>query len=440
MTPEPIDHPRSRPGMSPGSYRRWLIRIVLIALACRAGVLVLAEMRPAAFDFPDSHRYVRVARNIAAGLGPIDSNDVFAGTDPAYPLLLSAGVVLGIEQDAGLMRFGRIFNVILGIASVWLFAAFARRLVGDDRVGLIAAGILAVDPISVFFNALVLSETCYTALLLAALCALGELRRGDTRAVGRERPWMWAMFAGALLGLGTVTRSSALFLPIVLLPVVWHLAGGTAARSSPIALGRRLGVLSFFLLACAAVLCPTIIRNAGLFDRFVPVRTGSGASMMEALGPWADGAPGMDRIVYPTFPQHADEVQRDRLCLRAATDWACDHPARVLQLAWNKLRRTWSITINSPDHGSSLRTVLCWLTVAPEFALALCGFWMLRRRLRVLGLLLAPVLYFTLVHMVFVGSIRYRVPVMPMLFVAAAVALSRLGHAPKADRQSEEPR
>jgi hypothetical protein len=54
--------------------------------------------------------------------------------------------------------------------------------------------------------------------------------------------------------------------------------------------------------------------------------------------------------------------------------------------------------------------------------------------------LLAPVLYFTLVHMVFVGSIRYRVPVIPMLFVAAAVTLSRLSHAPQANRQSEEPR
>lgn len=442
MRPETIGkHPGRSPASPspsrlfkpPGRYRQGLIRIVVLAIACRAGVLILAEMRPGSFDFPDSHRYLRVARNIAAGLGPVDSDQVLAGTDPVYPLLLSTGIALGLDQDAGLMRFGRIINAIFGIASVWLLATLARRLVRDDRAALIAAGILAVDPISVFFNALVLTETCYTMLLLAALCALVEPPSDAATEVGPGRVLRGATLAGVLLGLGAVTRSSALLMPILLLPFVWRLADRSPARR------RRFGVLGVFLLGYAAALCPTLVRNAGRFGRIVPVRTGAGASLIEAWGPWADGSPGMDRIVYPAFPAGVDEVERDRLCLRAAMDWARQHPARVLQLAWVKLGRTWSITINSADHRSTIGTVLCWLTVAPEFALALAGFYLLRRRLLALGLLLAPVLYFTLLHMVFVGSIRYRVPVMPMLFVAAAVAMSRLWPAPRADRRSAEP-
>ncbi len=425
--------------MSPNRYRRWLIRIILTAVALRVGVLVLAEFRPGSFDFPDSHRYLRVARNIAAGHGPIDSADVRSGTDPVYPLLLSTGIALGIEQDAALMRFGRLINAILGVVSVWLLAVLGRRLLRDDAAGLIAAGILAADPISIFFNALVLTETCYTVLLLAALCVLVVPPRDGAAIAGRGSVLRRAALAGVFLGLGTVTRSSALLLPIALLPVIWHLAGAATTHPSPITRRWRFGIIGCFLLSYAVVLCPTIVRNAGLFGQFVPVRTGAGASMMEALAPWADGAPGMDRIVYPTFPADADEVQRDRQCLREATSWAKDHPARVLQLAWIKLRRTWSITINSADHGSALRTVLCWLTVAPEFALAIAGFWLLRRRLWVVGLLLAPVLYSTLVHMVFVGSIRYRVPVMSMLFVAAAVAMRQLWSARQAQRQGDLP-
>ena len=40
-------------------------------------------------------------------------------------------------------------------------------------------------------------------------------------------------------------------------------------------------------------------------------------------------------------------------------------------------------------------------------------------------LLWLPVLYFTLVHCVFVGSLRYRVPLMPFVSIAAATAFVR---------------
>jgi hypothetical protein len=155
------------------------------------------------------------------------------------------------------------------------------------------------------------------------------------------------------------------------------------------------------------------------------VRTGSGASLMEALGPWADGGPGMDRIEYPDFPPGADECQRDRLCRAAAWSWAGEHPAEVLRLAWVKFRRTWSIAVNAADYASPLATVAAWLTVAPEFALIVGGIFLLRKERTTLLLLLVPAIYFTLLHAVFVGSVRYRVPAMPFLFILAAATLNR---------------
>ena len=56
-------------------------------------------------------------------------------------------------------------------------------------------------------------------------------------------------------------------------------------------------------------------------------------------------------------------------------------------------------------------------------------------------LLLLPVVLTTLMHMMFVGSVRYRVPVMPMVMVLAAACLSggparreRRGMPPSADQ------
>ncbi|MCA9256844.1 MAG: hypothetical protein KDA33_14445, partial [Phycisphaerales bacterium] len=140
--------------------------------------------------------------------------------------------------------------------------------------------------------------------------------------------------------------------------------------------------------------------------------------------PWADGAPGMDRIRYPQTPEGANEVVRDRIYRDAAITWARAHPGDVISLAWRKLARTWSITINAAAFQSGFYALVCWLSVAPIFLLAIIGIWRIRRHASILCLLLLPAAYFTLVHMVFVGSVRYRLPATPFLFILAAIPLA----------------
>ncbi len=389
------------PPMIPATWRKWLSRILLLAIICRAAILLYAEQAPERFNFPDSHRYVQVARNIAAGLGPIDSTDVRAGTDPAYPAILALGVKLGCESDTAIFRFARIVNAVLSVLSVALLALLGRRLVGD-LAGLMAAAILAVDPILLYFNALVLTETLYILTLLVALTAIAS-RRG--------LPGM--VLAGAAFGLGAMTRSTSFLLPFALVPIVWRFLPG----------GRRAGGVAILLAAFLVVLTPNIIRNAQLFGRFVPVRTGGGAGLMEALGPWADGAPGMDRIEYPPTPDDANESDRDAVYRRAAWRWVQENPGRTARLALTKLARTWSPMMSAPGHSSAAYQAVAILTVAPIYLLAITGIFIMRRRVFVLTLLLAPAAYFTLVHMILVGSVRYRVPVMPLLFLLAGVAI-----------------
>ena len=48
------------------------------------------------------------------------------------------------------------------------------------------------------------------------------------------------------------------------------------------------------------------------------------------------------------------------------------------------------------------------------------GGWVHRRAIRSWVLLLLPVAVFTLLHAVFIGSVRYRIPVMPMVIVLSA--------------------
>lgn len=409
-----------------------LVGILIMATLVRVGLLLYAEKNPQRFDYPDSHRYLRVARNISAGQGPVESVEVKSGTDPLFPSILAVAACGENTDDATLMCRGRIINCFLGLVAVAMLAYFARRL-GGEPVGLIAAALLAFDPILLFFNGLVLTETPYIVLLLGACCCL-------TRA-GRDRGWIWAGLAGLLLGLGTITRSTGLLLPLVWVPIVWQLAKlkftgqplispqaivGPARPPAPSSVRCSLMATTIFLMASWVALMPTVLRNYRLFGQFVPVRTGGGASLMEALGPWADGGPGMEKIVYPPFPPDANEVERDRLCRAAAWEWTRQHPAQALQLAFAKLQRTWSVTLHAPGYGSVSYKLMAWLSVGPELAFGLLGLWRVRRQGLIAGWLLTVPFYFTLVHMVFVGSVRYRAPAMPLVFVLTGIGMAYL--------------
>lgn len=414
MTIEALDGPATP------RFRRWLAGILFAAAVLRVVLVVYAERDPSRFDYPDTHRYVQVARNIAAGLGPIDSPEVRAGTDPLYPAILSAGILLGLEDTRSILRFGRVVNVLCAIVSIALLAAIGRRLMGG-RAGLIAAGFLAVDPILLFFNGLVLTETLYITLLLAGMYCI--IRQQGVPHAG------WSLAAGIMLGLGVVTRSTSLLLPVMLFPFVVAFAnsprvsphGFAGARPCHSLTRRRLALL--FILGTVAPVGLVVARNYGLFGHFVPVRTGGGASLLEAFGPWADGGPGMDRIEYPIVPAGTDEYERDRVHREAAWNWIRANPRESMQLAWAKLRRTWSVTLHAPGYSTTRYLLIGWLTVAPVYGLALIGAFLLRKQVFVVLLLIAPGVYFSLVHMVFVGSVRYRLPAMPFLFLLAGAAI-----------------
>ena len=392
---------------APNAFIRQLSIVLIVAAAVRIALLIHAHRDPQTFDFPDAQRYVAVARNLRAGQGPIDSPQVRAGTDPLYPLMLAAGPSLGFDSDDALLEFGRIVCSVFGLAGVALLAALARRLF-DDATALLAATMLAIDPILLFFNATTLTDVPYCTLMIAAFLALQRLRAG-----GQTH---WAIATGILLGLGALLRSTSLFLPLFLIPVAAYRFPGGRMRA-----GRQLFVIG---AVYAVTLTPVVIRHHRLSgDWHLPTRTGGGASLLEAFGPWADGGPGMDRIVYPPLPADADEWQRDRICRQAAFDWIRRNPGRSIELALVKACRTWGISINAVEQRTAFRQAVAWLTVTPVYACALAGVVLLRRRVELLFLLLAPAVYFTLIHMVFVGSIRYRLPAVPMLFVLASTAV-----------------
>ncbi len=107
--------------------------------------------------------------------------------------------------------------------------------------------------------------------------------------------------------------------------------------------------------------------------------------------------------------------------MRRSLAFAREHPGRVAELAAIKAARFWSPWPNAETFRSTPVNIASALVTLPLFALILQGFWERRRDLRSLAILAGPLLYFALLHMAFVSSVRYRIAGLVPAFGLAAI-------------------
>ena len=399
--------------------------ILVLALSVRvAAAIVWQSMLPVGtrFGFPDSESYWELGRSLARG-GPyafgVDGFRIFRM--PGYPALLAP---LFWVWDEPPVLAARIESAFCGTAAVALAGVLAWQMAGR-RAGLVAAAVAAVHPEAIALSILVLSEAGFTPLMLAQLAAwVAACRAGQTSAM-----WGWSLAGGIAGGLATLMRPSWL----LFVPFVGVLGWPLAARRTV-----HLRVVVGMVLGLVLVLLPWWVRNYRVAGRFVPTTLQVGASLYDGLNPHATGASDMrfvpqfvaaqkqedaENLARGIQPQGLFEDRLDRRLARAAVDWAWAHPHAVLKLAATKGVRMWSLWPHAREfQGFWLRLVL-GLAYPPVLLLAAVAAWRAIRQRREWLLLWAPAIYLTLLHMVFVSSLRYRMPAMLPLMGLAAAAL-----------------
>jgi len=396
-----------------------LAGVLFAALALRVAAGLLWQQRlPAGepFVFGDSSTYWELGRTIARGEAyRYLSDDAKVFRTPGYPLLLAG---LFAVRDRPPVLWGRLLSaclLTLGVGGVYCLG----RLMFDARTGLLAAAVAACYPGLIVLGALVLSEAPFCALLPWQIICW---QRGWlSKRLGAQAGWFLA--TGAIAGLMTLVRPSwLLFAPFAL--VCGLLLSGARCRH----LFAALGILP----ALAAVMLPWWVRNHQVTGRFVPTTLQVGASLYDGLNPAAYGGSNMDFV--PEMKARLEAAQAhpaaeapleyrlDRMLRRAAFDWAAEHPGRALQLAAVKFGRMWNVWPNHPQFRHPLAMGAIFCSYVPAMVLAGVGVWQLRHRGWPIALCLLPAVYLTLLHMVFVSSIRYRLPPMlPLIVLAAAV-------------------
>jgi hypothetical protein len=237
----------------------------------------------------------------------------------------------------------------------------------------------------------------------------------------------FAVLAGLAGGAATLVRPShLLFTPFAL-----GVAMFTGGRR------RNLIIGALMIAALALTMSPWWLRNYRITGRFVATSLQFGASLYDGWNPLATGASDM-RFV-PGFveaqlaadtlskapPAGTFEQRLDHRLADAAITWAGANRMRVVQLAVVKFARMWSPLPNAVEFQSWWFRLVMLLSYAPLIVAASCGAWRHVRGGWPYLLCTVPAIYLTLLHMVFVSSIRYREPAMLPLIVLAAGAWTK---------------
>ncbi len=417
----------------------WLPVILVAALAVRMGAAIVVQKRvdrsgSLCLIAGDAEGYWMLARHIAHGEDfAIYDPPRYVERMPGFPLLLAAGMKLLGENALAL----RLLLAAVGTLACGLVFCLGRELV-DRTTGLIACLLAAISPTFIVFSVLLLSETLFATMLLASLLALARLMRadqrdryraipGDSKRLGRfDTASAWrAIVAGVLCGMATLVRPT------------WILVGPACALIDVVRsrlAARQLVQAGLLLLGLVAILAPWTIRNGRVTGHFVPTTLWMGPSLYDGLSPQATGDSDMRFIetdgLYARHDVPDFEFQADAHYRRAAIDFAWRNPGRAIELGCHKL---WRFVNPFPNAKQFANWAVWWgvgLFEAPVLLLAVAGAWRWRTlagnwcgEVGPIILTAGPVLYFALIHTVFVGSVRYRLPAEYALLILTAVGI-----------------
>ncbi len=389
--------------------RDWLIALLIIALAFSYRLVIILDRATApdnvaAFDpLPagaDQQTYIDNLRGFANGSYP-PAKFYF---QPGLPYFLRfASAVMGTTNLGAL----RVFTAAFAAINCGLMIAVGRLATGQRAVGVGAGLILALYPVSAFYDTdFVITSQAVILATLALFSTLWLWRR--------PQQWAGAVLLGLSAGAAVVTRLEVAALAVVC--GLWLLA---VCRNR-----RAIVQVGLALMLSLTVVMPVILHN----------RAGGADYLITPVGP-EELYRGNSRDAAGTRgPSIAAETTHYDYFKFLVNDIALD-PGRFAELLLRKVALFWSNiepgnNLNYELQGRRVSPALAWnfLNFSILFAASSYGFIVLirERQQAIAALLVLASLGFMAAVMLIWVEARVRTPVIVLLIPAAAYGIAHL--------------
>jgi len=381
----------------------WIM--LLTAAALRIGWLLLFSTRV----WADGIWYHGFAQSLAQGKGYSWPDGTATAYLPiGYPAILS--VLYSIFGEG--MRVGKMFNLLLSVGMLPIIYD-VYRAVWNERAARMGTMLLAITVTHFAFVNLLFSEMLFTFLLMLGVWAV--VRSSEKGSIST-----YDVMIGIVAGISALVRPIGLLLPVALLiALLWR-------KASLRLIGGRMALIGFFALA---MLVPNIVRNYIQFHAFVPFSTNGGINFLIGNNPDATG--------YYTPPAGVEltgnEAEQSSQAYALGRQWLFSHPAEAVVLAGKKFFHLY----HRDDSGILFSCVATqtpppWILAATAIVSGNAMYWIvlflgISYLVRYRGSLTLNEYFLiflwccvTLAHLLYFGSHRFHMPLIPVWIGFAA--------------------
>ncbi len=306
----------------------------------------------------------------------------------------------------------KVADCIVSSLSVILIYKLALTFFKKRRIALFSSLIAMIYPHFLFYATSRLTESLYIFLLLLALLYLYKER------------FFWASI---LLTLGVLTRPTLdLLNPVLIITFAYFIHRYSFKETL-----KKLGL---FLITYAVIMSPWWVYNFQRYDHFVRLNIGEGFGLYSGNNPHNKTGGG---VVDPDYGVHDLDISpcahiknyyAFNQCLKKeALQFMKENPQRVLKLMGMKFVRFWRLWPFTQHYQNPLYIVGSLLSYGVVLLLALLSLiYLHRNQWRLLTPVWMLITYMTIVHMVLISSIRYRLPLEPFLIILTAFSINHL--------------
>jgi hypothetical protein len=364
--------------------------------------------------FPDEHRFIASAANLAG------SGTFAVGADPAWEMpgaaLFFAGfMVLWPDPNAAIVPI-RLAQAVLVLLQAVLIGKIAQQIYADRLAGFVAYAIVAVYPFLLLYQAVLVSETLFNTFLIMGIASLYWWR---DRGLRIDRVFFLTCLC---LGLATYTKATLTMLPPLLI------ASATLGARD---LRLTFRVLLIAALVHAVLLAPWWVRNYELLHAFVPFTTSAAENLYLGNNPrnpmvGIDWSANADPEVVDRIRAIPDVVEQEHAFAAEAIRYIVADPAAFAQRMGRKFLRFWNVVPNAAEYRSPWYRIGSAASFGPILVFSILSAILWWRRLLVAAPILLLVTYFTVLHIVTIASLRYRLPLEPFLIAMASAPIAAI--------------
>lgn len=364
--------------------------------------------------FPDESRFIGEAIDF------VKYGEFRIGSDRAWEMPLTGsfyGLIYFVTgSEIFLIYVVRFLQALMLILQAFMMAKISFILFKNSKASNWTFFIILFYPFFVYYQALLLSETIFMTFLIGAFLAFYKWYENDSFAISKNF-YLYII----LITLSVYTKATLSFLIPILAPLSVLVISKDILKS--------IKILLMSILIYALLLSPWWIRNYVIFDSFIPFTTSSGMNFylgnneynLQGGCDWSKDVDGK-KVEYINSVE--SEIEKNKAYTSEAKQYIAKNPERFLELAWLKFKRFYNVVPNADGFNSGFYKWISILSYGIILPFGLYGAFITRREYKKLFPIYLLFVYFTLIHVVIIASLRYRLPLEPFMIFFASIAVS----------------